>query len=140
MQFLNNRLFRAASVALGFVLTTSLGVAGEGIFRLPVETHFGNVTLNPGQYRIVTPSATSSLRVVYFYGDGKLRAALPLTVGAHPEAGRSYLEAVSIGGEYYVTKYNAGVAGQTFTFALPKSMQELARAHGLSNTVTVAGD
>lgn len=140
MHFIKNRVFRAASLTLGFVLTTSLAMAGEAIFRLPVETHFGNVTLSPGDYRIITPSAISSIRVVYLYGDGKLRATLPLTVGANPERGRSYLEVVNSGGTYYVTKYNAGVAGETFTFGIPKKMQEEARASHQATTLTAEGD
>ncbi|MBV9762267.1 MAG: hypothetical protein JO340_17035 [Acidobacteriaceae bacterium] len=140
MQFMNNRAFRAAGVVLGFVLTTSLAMAGEAVFRLPVETHFGNVTLNPGEYRIITPSATSSIGVVYLYGNGEFRATLPLTIGGHPEAGRSYLEAVNIGGEYYVTKYNAGSSGQILTFALPKAILEEARLHRQSKPLTVEGE
>jgi len=118
-----NRVSRAAAFGLGLILTASLGLAGQATFQLPVETHFGNVTLSPGEYRIVTPSTLGSISVVYFYGNGKVQAALPLLVGTQAEPGRSYLEMVNIGGVYYVRKYNAGIAGKTFTFGIPNKAQ-----------------
>lgn len=133
MHLNKNRAVRAAGIAIGFVLTATLALAGEASFQLPVETHFGNVTLSPGNYRIMTPSSTSSVRVVYFYGGGKLRAILPLTVGNEPGPG-SYLQMVSVDGKYYVQTYNAGMARQTFTFPIPKSVEKAASVRKITAT------
>lgn len=126
MRFINNSVFRASALGLGLALTASLALAGQGTFTLPVEAHIGNVTLSPGEYRILTPLTTNGVNVVYFYGDGKLKAALPLNVASDPEPGHSYLELVNAGGEYFIHKYNAPVAGRAFTFEIPKKYRHAA--------------
>lgn len=128
MHFIKNRVFRAAGFGMGLILTASVALASEATFQLPVETHFGNVTLSPGEYRLMTPTATSTINVVYLYGNGKLQATLPLNVGTHAEPG-SYLELVNVGGTYFAQKYNAGVAGKTFTFFIPKRARQEALAN-----------
>ena len=128
MRLINNSVFRAAGFGIALALSASLALASEGSFTLPVVAHLGNVTLSPGDYRIITPQATNGVTVVYLYGNGKLRATLPLGVGTQPEPGRSYLELVDVGGTYFVRKYNAGVAGREFTFDIPKKARHEALA------------
>ena len=128
MRLAKNRVFRAAAFGMGLILTGSLALAGEATFRLPVETHIGNVTLSPGEYRISTPASPTAMHVVYLYGNGKVQATFPANVGVEAEPGRSYLELVKVGDMYFVDKYNAGVAGQTFTFEIPKKFRREAVA------------
>jgi hypothetical protein len=130
---INRRVFRASGFALGLIITASLALAGEATFQLPVETHLGHLTLSPGSYRIFT-----TINAVYVYGNGKLQATLPLSVGTQSERGRSYLELVNVGGAYYVRKYNAGVAGQTFTFDIPKKIRREALAKLRATSVPVS--
>lgn len=120
MRFIKNRVFRIAGLGFGLAFTAALAFAGQGTFTLPVEARIGNVSLSPGDYRIITPSSTTMVNVVYLYGNGKLKATLPLIVGNNPEPGHSYLELVNAGGVYFVRKYNAAAAGKEFTFEIPK--------------------
>jgi hypothetical protein len=126
VRFISKSVFRSAALGLGLTLTASLALASQGIFTLPVEAHVGNVTLSPGEYRIITPLSNSGTSVVYFYGNGKLKATLPMTAGSEPESGHAYLELVNAGGEYFVSRYNAPVAGRAFTFEIPKKYRHAA--------------
>jgi hypothetical protein len=126
VRFINTSLFRATILGVGLTVAASLALASQGTFTLPMEAHVGNVTLSPGEYRIITPLSSSGVNVVYFYSEGKLKASLPLTVGNQPEAGRAYLELVNAGGEYFVRTYNAPAAGKAFTFDIPKKYRHAA--------------
>jgi hypothetical protein len=137
VRFMKNRVFRIAGVGMAMAMSTSLALAGQGTFTLPVVAHVGNVTLNPGDYRIITPEATAGVNVVYVYGNGKLQATLPLGVTTQAEPAHSYLELVDIGGTYFVRKYNAGVAGRAFTFDIPKKFRHQAVASVRATSVPV---
>ena len=139
MRFIKNRVFRFAGLGIALAMSASLALAGQGTFTLPVEAHLGNVTLTPGDYRIITPEAVGGVNVVYVYGNGKLQATLPLGVGARPEPDRSYLELVDVGGNYFVRKYNAGVAGRAYTFDIPKKFRHEAVANIRVTSVPVHG-
>ena len=139
MRFINNRVFRMAAMGFGLALTASLALAGQGTFTLPVEAHIGTITLSPGDYRIITPGSTSTLNVVYLYGNGKLQATLPLIVGTVPDQGRSYLELVNAGGVYFVRKYNAPIAGKEFTFEIPKKYRHGAVTDLRATSLPVSG-
>jgi hypothetical protein len=128
VRLIKNGVFRAVGLGIAIALSASLALAGQGTFTLPVVAHLGNVTLGPGDYRIITPAAINGVNVVYVYGNGKLQATLPLDSRAQAEPGRSYLELVDVGGTYFVRKYNAGVAGRAFTFDIPKKIRHQAVA------------
>jgi hypothetical protein len=131
---IKNSVFRAAGIGIALAFSA---LAGQGSFTLPVVAHLGNVTLNPGDYRIITPEPIGGVYVVYIYGNGKLQAALPLGVGTQPERDRSYLELVDVGGTYFVRKYNAGVAGRAFTFNIPKKVRHQAVANVRATSLPV---
>ena len=137
MHFTKKRLIRSAGFGVGLILTASLALAGEATFNLPVETHFGQLTLSPGSYRIITPTATTSIRAVYLYGNGKLQATLPLSVDTNANSARSYLQLVNVNGVYFARTYNAAIAGESFTFDIPKKFRREALASLRATSVPV---
>jgi hypothetical protein len=137
VRFIKNHVFRAAGLGIAIAVSASLALASQGNFTLPMVAHLGNATLNPGDYQIITPEAVGGVNVVYFYGNGKLRATLPLGIRTELEPGRSYLELVNVGGTYFVRTYNAGIAGRAFTFDIPKKVRHEAVANVRATSLPV---
>jgi hypothetical protein len=138
VHFNKNRVLRAAIFGIGLTLTAALAMANEATFTLPFAAHVGNVTLNPGEYRISAPEVVNNVHVVYLYGDGKVKATMPASVGMNPESGRSYLELVNVGGVYFVQKYNAGLSGRTYSFEIPKKVRREALMNARATTLPVS--
>lgn len=132
-------LFIFGTFAAALVLTVSEASAQPATFTLPFQAHFGNVTLPPGEYHMAMPTATSSIRAIYLYGNGKVQATLPAAIDAYADSGDSHLEIVNIDGTYFVKRFVSGVTGTTYTFHLPKAVRREIFANTRATTVAVTG-
>lgn len=118
---LTKHLLNFGALAVALALTVSHASAQRAVFTLAVQAHVGNVTLQPGKYRIQVPSAASPVRVVYLRGDNKVEATLPSIIDYHDKSAQSYLELVNVDGTYFVDKFVSGSTGATYRFVLPKN-------------------
>ena len=139
MHPIRKRLLTFGTFAAALVLALSHASAQRATFTLPFQVHMGNATLQPGEYRMSAPSATSSVRVIYLYSNGKVQAAMPATIDAYADSGNSYFELVNVGGTYFVKKFVSGVTETTYTFGLPKIGRREIVANTRVTSIPVAG-
>jgi hypothetical protein len=141
VHLVNHRLFSVVilGLAVGCAATQMKAQGGHATFNLAFPVHVGNVTLQPGEYRVSVPSASSPIRALYLYGDGKVQAALPSTIGSQAFSDRSYLELINIGGVYFAHKYTSGVTGMEYTFDIPKKFRREIVANARATSVAVSG-
>jgi hypothetical protein len=130
-------LFTLLTLAAALVLTVSQASAQRATFTLPFEARIGNATLQPGEYRMTVPSATSAIRVVYLYSNGKVQATLPAAIDAYADSGQSYLELVNVGGTYFVKKFVSSARGATYNFYVPKAARREILANTRATTIPV---
>ncbi|HSU62108.1 MAG TPA: hypothetical protein VLI55_22560 [Bryobacteraceae bacterium] len=98
--------------------------AQQAKFNLPVEVHWGKAILPPGQYRLSIPSATTSpVGVMYIYGEGGAKMALPVMTDIRPESKHSYLRLLDIDGTYVVREFSSGATGKSYLFGIPKTLR-----------------
>ena len=139
MHLISKPLLTLGTFAAALVFTVSHASAQRATFTLPFQVHIGNVILQPGEYRLNAPSATSAIRVIYFYGNGKVQAALPAAIDAYADPGESHLELVNVGGSYFVRKFVSGVTEKTYTFGVPKAARREILANTRATSIPVSG-
>jgi hypothetical protein len=124
-----NRIARisALAVALGMTAIT-LNAQPQGSFNLPMQAHWGPVTLQPGQHVVNTP-ATPGQPVLSLTTDKQTSLVVPMVSESTGNYGHAYLRVVRIGGEYYVDTYQAAT-GRRYSFAKPKSIHPSNPQHG----------
>jgi hypothetical protein len=133
--------FFLATAAIILILSASQAKAQQATFRLPVEVHWGSAVLEPGEYRLSAPQATSTrIRVFYLHGHGTTRTALTATTATDPDLQSSYLQLVHVGDTYFVHEYVSAATGQRFIFAVPKTVQQEAKVTAQQTTVAVASN
>jgi hypothetical protein len=136
---ISKHLLTFGTLAAALVLVASHASAQRATFTLPFQAHMGNVTLQPGEYRMSMPSATSVVRVIYLYSDGKVQAALPAAIDAFADSGRGYLELVNVSGTYFVKRLVSGVTATTYTFDIPKTARHEILANTRATSIPVTG-
>lgn len=117
------QVLTAAGFAMALTLIAAPLKAQQGKFTLPVEAHWGNAVLEPGDYRISGPAPTSTIGVIYIYGGGKAQMALPAVSDTQKLSGHSYLRLINVGGTYVVREFNSGYTGHSYTFGIPKTLR-----------------
>jgi len=135
----SNRVARITAFALGIGLTAMQLSAQQGTFNLPVQAHWGNAVLQPGEHTVQVPLPLGQT-IVYLRGGGTAQMAVPLTTENTGGADRSFLHLSKVNGEYYVDEYQSGV--KRFIFARPKATRST--SSGAEDTeatlISVAGD
>lgn len=116
-------LLTAAGFAMALTLIAAPLNAQQGKFSLPVEAHWGNAVLEPGDYRILGPAPTSSIGVIYIYGGGKAQMALPAVSDTQKLSGHSYLRLINVGGTYVIREFSSGYTGHSYLFGIPKTLR-----------------
>jgi hypothetical protein len=117
------RALTVAGFAIALALVASPLNAQQGKFTLPVEARWGNAVLSPGSYRLSGPSPTSTMGVIYIYGDKKAQMALPVVATPLDFSNHSYLRLVNVGGTYVVREFNSGFTGRSYLFGIPKTLK-----------------
>jgi hypothetical protein len=127
--------------ALTAALPASAQEAYKGTFDLPVALHWGAAVLPPGHYTMSMEGASFGSRRMRIVGEGKttLVPLPPSESTALSERGR--LALVKVGGEYAMRELDAGVIGQSFTFAVPKAFRDKMRHGGTvaQTAISVSG-
>ena len=127
--------FGLLTILAGLVVSTlplSAQQVYKGTFDLPFETRWGGATLEPGHYT-VTVEQGFTMKLIRVQGEGGnlISVARPSTV--EPFTGPGRITLAHVGGTYAAERLDAGSLGESFTFALPKSLKGES-AHGVEGT------
>jgi hypothetical protein len=121
------------AVAAGLTASQANAQALKGKFSLPFQAHWGELVLQPGEYRISLPINPLPMSVIYLTGQGKTRMIVIGTSAAIPDAERSYLRIENVGQAHVIREFNSG--GTRLTFLVSKSVKnEVAIARNEQDT------
>ena len=120
MERKSNHAAYVTAFTLGIGLMAMQANAQQGTFNLPVQAHWGNAVLQPGEHRVQVPLPLGQT-VVYLRTGERTQMTVPLTTESIAGSSRSYLHLSKVNGEYYVDAYQAGISGQRFIFPKPKA-------------------
>ena len=107
--------------------------AEHGKFHLPMEAHWGESVLPPGDYAITLPARSLGQWQFVIEHSGKvIFEVAPLTTDAQEYSAANFLKLSAVNDQYFVTEFLSGATGKKFTFSVPKSTRrQLAAApHG----------
>lgn len=108
-------------------------------FHLPVAAHWGQATLEPGDYKIYLPEPSTGETQFLVRGAHKTIYALPLLTTGKNISASSYLDLREINGVYFVRELSFGPAGETFVFHVPKTGRRQQIAERGDITLAVVG-
>jgi hypothetical protein len=124
-----------ASAAIAFPQDYS----SHASFSLPYAARWNSVLLQPGEYKLSIPAATSLPQVVKLVKDGQVICLLPAVESASTPSDASELKLKKVGKVAWVTDLDLAAASKSFHFAAPKVVkEELASSHERPTTNTVA--
>jgi hypothetical protein len=110
----------------------------KATFDLPFTAHWSGAVLEPGKYT-VTVEQGLAMRLIHVQGKGGtvVSVANPSQVEPSTENGRIIF--AQVGGTYAIEELIAGSLGQSYAFALPKSLRaESARGGKAPDTVVLS--
>jgi hypothetical protein len=113
------------ALAIGLSATQANAQGLKGTFNLPFQTHWGQAVLEPGEYVVRLSAGLSMYPVIYVSGQGQTIMVSPGTYGA-TESERSYLRVENVGQTHVIREFRSAVAGELFTFPIPKSVKNQA--------------
>jgi hypothetical protein len=126
-----------AAFALGaLAISGNAQNAYQGKFTLTVETHWGNVTLPPGNYTFTLPSNSAPYRL-YIQGQGGTAIIQSTAVDQRVISERARLNLVDIADVHSVQTFEAPELGVTFTYWTP-SQKHLGQKEARQKTVPQA--
>lgn len=137
---MNISLSSILSVALlssALTLGAAKGNAQQATFHLPVEAHWNSAILEPGDYRLATPTLGVNEPAFVIRGTSASVYALPMVANIQATSNSSYLVLQKVNGEYFVTAYSSGAAGKNYLFATPKQARHQTVAKTESTLVAV---
>jgi hypothetical protein len=108
------------------MMTIAVGAARAAVqakFHLPFGARWGQMTLAPGDYKVLLPDRSLGSPQFVVKGDERTGYVQPIVTdnnnGLMNDSSRSYLQFVKVNGTYFVAKYRSGATGQVFSFAVP---------------------
>jgi hypothetical protein len=128
------------------VLALALGVTAsqasaqqiyKGTVNLPFETHWGGATLQPGLHTISIEAGYNGIPMIHVHGQGEDARILTGAVSLEPVSGRGRLTLVNVSGKYLVKRFDAGLVGKAFDFAVPRMKRSEAERAAAESTTTV---
>jgi hypothetical protein len=122
-----NRTLSLSLFALAVGLTASQANAqsAKGTFNLPFQAHWGTAVLEPGEYTISLPPASSMSPIVQVSGQGKTIMVV-MGMSGSTDSERSYLRIENIGQAHVVRELDYGATGRLIRFPVPKSVRNQA--------------
>jgi len=134
-----SRLSQISAIAALAVAALGFGAgqanAAQGTFNLPFKAHWGQATLEPGQYKLHFDTPGAAFQIFSVTGNGRTQFVVPF-VGEMQinHEGKSCLLLEHIGDSYYVREFDSDLAGRNYAFGVPKTVRQLTvgRAEGTS--------
>ncbi len=102
-------------------------------FHLTVGAYIGNTFLAPGDYNLSVRQANAGLKHVVVAGTGGTAYALPMPAEKDYSKGKSTLQLVELGGDYFVKEYRSQTTGKIYAFATPKTKNRVTRTLEIQN-------
>jgi hypothetical protein len=125
----------------GMAVLASTGLmqgAQHGTFHLRTAAYWGQVLLQPGDYKIFLPDPSLDQAEFRIQGAAKTVFELPVITGEQPNSSSSYLKLSEVDGNYFVREFSSGVTGKKYIFPVPKVRgQQTANATGSSVIVGI---
>lgn len=125
------------ALAVGLSASQANAQVLKGTFNLPFQAHWGQAVLEPGEYVVRLSAGMSMYPVFYVSGQGQTIMVTPGTYGA-TESERSYLRIENVGQAHVIREFRSGVAGELFTFPVPKSVKNQAALARSAPDMTVS--
>jgi hypothetical protein len=134
-------MFRIQYALGAALLAAALGLAApqakaqqsyKGTFHLPFETYWAGTVLEPGEYTVTLEGGPVSLLKVHGSGVSTTILAGPVDLTEVSAHGRMTL--VNVDGTYALRQFDAGMAGKSFSFAVPKTIRVRAAQGGEPTT------
>jgi hypothetical protein len=124
---------------VGFSTTPAMAQqAYKGSFNLPAEAYWGTTLLAPGHYTIrMSLDPTQQVRLVRLEGDDLRIYILAGPPTLEQISDRSKLRLDNINGVYVVRHLDAGILGQSYTFAVSKKVQMNVQRASTSSQMSV---
>lgn len=116
-----------SAVALSLLASQANAQSSEGTFQIVSETHWGQATLEPGQYHIRISGASPVLSDLWRITLKSENTEINLfgMISPKDEPGtRSYLKLESLNGMSFVHELDSAALGGKFVFAAPKIRHE----------------
>jgi len=106
-------------------------------FDLPFAARWGGALLEPGEYTISVEQGLA-MRLIVIRGEGGTAVRIAGPYNLEPSAEDDRLTFTNVGGTYVLEQFGSGSLGQSFTFAVPKSLQgQSARGGGRARDTVV---
>ncbi|HEX4228328.1 MAG TPA: hypothetical protein VHZ07_06640 [Bryobacteraceae bacterium] len=131
------RVISLAAVA-AFTTTGLVEAAEQAAFHLPVAAHWGQVLLQPGDYKMYLPELSTGDLEILVKGADKAAFERPLVAVTHNVSASSYLKLRKVDGNYFVREFSFGPSGESFTFPIPKARYREQMTMRGDTSVTVA--
>ena len=135
---MKSRLSQISAIAALAVAALGIGAgqanAAQGTFNLPFKAHWGQATLEPGQYKIHYDAPGAGFQIFWVTGNGRTQFVVPFVGNLQANHGTSCLRLEHIGDTYYVREFDSDLAGMNYSFSVPKAVRQLTvgRAGGTS--------
>lgn len=126
-----------AAVA-AFASAGLMQAAEHASFHLPVTAHWGQVVLEPGDYKMILPEPSTGQMEFVVRGAGTAVYESPLVATTQDVSNSSYLKLREIDGNYFIREFTSGPTGETFTFPIPKRSHRQQEAMGADRSLSVA--
>jgi len=130
-----------AALALGFsTVKANAQQVLKGTFELPAAVYWGNTLLQPGQYTIWMNAEVHDIAhvpAVHVSGEGVQFTLLTMARPAR-ESAQNYLEIADINGTPVVRAFDAGLLGESFRFAVTKTVKDKALRASAGPVTTVS--
>jgi hypothetical protein len=124
------------ALAAGFTATKANAQSAKGTFNLPFQAYWGNAVLEPGEYTISIPPASSMSPAIQVSGQGKTVMVL-MGVSGRTDSEGSYLTVESIGQAHVIRELDYGATGRLIRFPVPKSARNEAASERTAQNTTV---
>jgi hypothetical protein len=120
-----------------FAGTGLMQAAEQATFHLPVTAHWGQMVLEPGDYKMSLPALSLGKIAFQVIGSDKSFFELPQSTTVNDPSNSSHLKLVVFNGSYFVREFTSGPTGKMFTFAVPKTSHRQQVAKGGDNSLAV---
>jgi hypothetical protein len=121
-----------------FACTGVMQAAEQGTFHLPMEAHWGQTVLEPGDYTIIQPTVSFDSMPLRVVGGEKSVFEPSHLAEFRQYSDSSYLKLTTVDGEYFVTEFSSGATGKTFRFDIPKSVRRHLATRRVDGTLALA--
>lgn len=136
---MKSRLSHISAIAALAVAALGIGAgqanAAQGTFNLPFKAHWGQATLEPGQYKIHYDTPGAAFQIFSVTGNGRTQFVVPFVGEMQINHDRkTCLRLEHIADTYYVREFDSELAGKNYLFGIPKAVRQLTvgRAAGTS--------